>query len=337
MDKGTYDLVIIGAGPVGLFADYYSGLRELKTILIESTGIIGGQVSALYPEKRIFDLPAFFGVLGKEFIHKMNQQNCKFNNKILLNSIVTNLEKKDRLFNIQVNNKDTIQAKTVLMATGNGSFSPRKIKVSGSFEAENRKKLIYSLPDFSKNKNDTFAVVGGGNTAVDFANELLYHHKKVYLIHRRNNFRALETSLDNIKQNNRAIIVTPKKIISLNNNGTNIIIKLQNTKNKVINNLKVNQLVGGYGFISSSNVINKWSLKPKKYNFHFLTDSKQMTSIRGLFAVGDASSYDGKNSIIVTGFGEVPIAINEAINYFDPNRGGPLHSTSLDAKKIFKN
>lgn len=335
MDNELFDIIIIGGGPAGMFAQYYAGLRELKTALIEATPRFGGQVSALYSEKKILDLPTFINITGRDLIDKLAKQSQLVDSKSFFNSQVTDIQKKDDLFEIEINHHAYLRSKSVIVATGSGSFSPRRVSVPGSDNAEQGGRLRYLLPDFKNCREKSFAVVGGGNTAVDYANELIDHGKKVSLIHRRENFRALESSVSKLENSELVSFYLPKRIASLDQQSDGISIELEDLKDQNIEKIKVDQLIGGYGFTASSAIIDAWSLSAKKYRYRFATDSKQMSSVPGLFVIGDASAYPGKADLIATGFGEAPTAINSAVEYFDPDRGGPQHSTSLDPKKVF--
>ncbi|MDN6900134.1 NAD(P)/FAD-dependent oxidoreductase [Oenococcus sicerae] len=336
MAKDVFDIVIIGAGPAGLFAQFYAGLRELKTALIESTARVGGQITALYPEKTILDLAAFIGIPGRDLVAKLDQQAQLVNGNTFLNSEVTDIKKTASEFSVEINHHAAIQAKSVIIATGHGSFSPRKIDVPGASEAQQAGLLAYTLPDLSQTKNQQFAVVGGGNTAIDYALELVNHGKQVHLIHRRDNFRALESSMTKLENSDLTTFVTPKKISGLTKQAGKLLIQLQDMHDDSVNTLLVDQLIAGYGFTASFETIDHWQDKPQQYQQGFLTDTAQMTTTPGLFAVGDAASHLGKSDLIISAFGEVPIAVNQAVRYFDPDRGGPQHSTAINTKEIFK-
>ncbi len=330
MANDLFDLAIIGAGPVGLFAQYYAGLRELKTALIEATPQLGGQITALYPEKNILDVAGFPGISGRDLVKKLQEQANLIDGKTFLNSNVTNLRKQDSQFELEINNHALITAKSVIIASGNGSFSPRKLSVPGAEEMFQAGRMRYLLPNLAKSPYQDFTVVGGGNTAVDYALELIEHDKQVHLIHRRDRFRALESSITKLQQNPLATFETPNKIVGLQISDGRLAIQMQNIDDDRLQTIVTDQLIVGYGFTASSASLDLWETLPVKINNGFVTDPTQMTSIPGIFAVGDASSYAGKADIIASGFGEVPTAANSAVNYFDPERGGPAHSTSLN-------
>lgn len=336
MDNEIFDIAIIGAGPAGLFAQFYAGLRELKTALIEATPRIGGQITALYPEKTILDVAGFLGISGRDLVNELKLQTDLVDSKTFLNSEVTNLNKIASHFEIEINHHASFLAKSVIIASGNGSFSPRKIDVPGSSEAEQSGMLTYLLPGLSEVADKDFAVVGGGNTAVDYAVELIDHDCHVSLIHRRDNFRAMESSVTKLKNSRRTNFLTPMKITGLSPKKEKLEIELQSVPDGAVKRVSVDRLIGGFGFTASSRTINQWEEFPEQFNQGFLTNEAQMTSIAGIFAIGDASSYPGKSDLIATAFGEAPTAINQAVNYFDPDRGGPQHSTSLNKKEVFK-
>lgn len=330
MAKDLFDLAIVGGGPVGLFAQYYAGLRELKTALIEATPQLGGQITALYPEKNILDVAGFPGISGRDLVKKLRAQTDMIDGKTFLNSNVTNLKKKGQQFELEINSHALLMAKTVIIACGNGSFKPRKLSVVGAEEMLQAGRLRYLLPNLLKSQYQDFTVVGGGNTAVDYALELINQGKQVHLIHRRDRFRALESSISKLQQSPLASFETPNKIVNLKLLGDRLAIQMQNIDDGHLQTILTDQLIAGYGFTASSASLDHWETLPARTDSGFSTDPAQMTSVTGILAVGDASCHDGKADIIASGFGEVPTAVNAAVNYFDPERGGPAHSTSLD-------
>ncbi|MDR2661327.1 MAG: NAD(P)/FAD-dependent oxidoreductase, partial [Lactobacillaceae bacterium] len=298
-----------------------AGLRNLKVAIIESLEVLGGQVSALYPEKNILDIAGFYGIKGQELIDNLIKQMRRFPVDVFLGTTVNDVIKNKEAFEIKTEN-EVFQTKSVIVATGNGSFSPRPLNLRNEHELNNFDYFIKNLEDY---KNKKVVVLGGGDSAVDFALMLNKVAKEVVLVHRRDQFRALERSVEELKSSS-VIVKTPLQLISAQNPSSNNIELFFNDGSDEI----ADKLVVAYGFTANNRIIDSWSVMIDKYQSRFATNSQQLTNIDGLFVVGDASGYNGKADLIATGFGEAPTAVNEAVNYFAPSKGGPAHSTSLN-------
>jgi thioredoxin reductase (NADPH) len=319
--ENTYDITIIGGGPSGIFASYYAGLRNLKVAIIETLPVLGGQVSALYPKKNILDVAGYYSVEGQNLINDLIKQTKRFDVDVFLEETVTNVSYKDNF--VVETNKQKFESKSIIIATGNGSFKARELAL---INEKNIKNAEYFISDLSDYKDKDTLVLGGGDTAVDFSLMLNGITKTTTLVHRRDNFRALESSLIEL-QNSGTIIKTPYQVVDLEEVDGKINVSLNDNET-----LQVDKILVAYGFTSSSSIIDGWDIKPDKYNQAFASSSTQETNIPGVFVIGDASGYDGKADLIATGFGEAPTAVNSAVNFFDPDRGGPSHSTSLGIK-----
>ena len=332
MAQEIYDIAIIGGGPVGMFAAFYAGLRDTKVILLESLATLGGQVTSLYPEKTILDVAGFSATKGTDFIAALSQQLQRFPVDIRTQTTVVNLEKSGNLFTVTTNNGTSIQATTVIVATGKGAFEPRKIQVAGVDNLVGQ-----GVHYFIKNKHDFdnhhIAIAGGGDTAVDMATMLSHIAAETTLIHRRDNFRAMEQSVKTLMAS-KVIRETPKKILSVSKQPDGRLkLRLAHVKdNQQVNDIIVDDLIINYGFISENKTIQAWAVQPKLAGQVFAVNQTLETNVPGLFAIGDASHYIGKADLIAIGLGEAPSAVNAAIRCFDPNRGGPGHSSSMVLK-----
>ncbi len=327
-----YDIAIIGGGPVGMFAAFYAGLRDTKTVLVESLPTLGGQVTALYPEKIILDVAGFAGVKGSAFIESLNQQLKLFPVEIKTKTTVTNVQKQHELFTITTDNKQSFQAKTVIVTTGKGSFEPRKIQVDGveSLIGQGVHYFVTNKQDFV---DHDVVIAGGGDSAVDMATMLNEVTASTRIIHRRDTFRAMEQSV-NALNNSTVIKETPKKIVSVNKQvDGKLAITLAHVKEPDdITVLSVDDLIINYGFLSKNQTVQSWDIQPTHDGQVFGVNQQLQTSIDGVFAIGDASHYIGKADLIAVGLGEAPNAVNAAISLFDPNRGGPGHSSAMIIK-----
>ncbi|MDR0899786.1 MAG: NAD(P)/FAD-dependent oxidoreductase [Lactobacillaceae bacterium] len=318
----NYDVAIIGGGPVGIFTAYYAGLRNLKVALIESLEVLGGQASALYPQKRILDIAGFYEIGGQELVNDSIKQMNRFEVDVLLDTTVENVQNVGENDFLLTTNKADLHAKTVILATGVGSFTPRPLVLDNADELENVDFMIKDVEDY---RDKTVLVLGGGDSAVDFSNMLDPIAEQVTLVHRRDQFRALERSVIEL-QNSGVDVKTPLQITAAENTPEGQLLVTLSDESQ----MNVDKLLVAYGFKSSYSIIDGWDIQPEKFGPRFLTDSRQETSVPGVFAVGDAAGYPGKADLIATGYGEAPTAVNEAINIFDPDRGGPAHSTSLN-------
>lgn len=329
MSSQSTDIIIIGAGPAGLFAAFYAGMRELSVRIIDALPEAGGQPQVLYPKKNIYDIPGFPNITGEKLTQNLLTQLERFKGTthFSLSEEVTELSKNNDHFIIQTNT-NTYSCRSVIIAAGNGSFKPRKIKLENMTEIDT-KYIDYYLPDIAKIKDRTVAVCGGGDSAFDTALEIAPYAKQIYLIHRRNEFRAHEFSVKQAKNQANITFMTPYVPQSLlSNDGQLTQISLTKVRTKETQTLPIDHLCMAYGFVSSIGAIKNWNLNLK--NHHIIVDSTMATNIAGIFAIGDMVTYPGKADLIATAFGEAPIAINSVKKYLFPNEVvKPLHSSHL--------
>lgn len=329
MSKGMRsmdDITIIGGGPVGMFTAFYGGMRQAKVKIIESLPQLGGQLAVLYPEKYIYDIAGFPKVRAQELVNQLEVQMQQFDPILCLNESVLQITKKaDGTFEIETN-KGCHKTKSIIITAGNGAFKPRRLELENSAQFEGAN-LHYFVQDMAQFQNKHVAILGGGDSAIDWALMLEPIAKQVTLIHRRDKFRAHEHSISLLQQS-RVEVYTPYIPIKLQGEERIEQIRLQHTKTKEENVLDIDELIVNYGFVSSLGVISQWGLQIERNSI--VVDSKQQTNIPGIFAAGDICTYDGKMKLIVAGFGEGPKAVNAAKRYYDPEgRALPLHSTSI--------
>ena len=323
-----YDIAIIGGGPVGMFAAFYAGLRDTKAVLIESMATLGGQVSALYPEKHIFDVAGFPNIKGRDLVEQLTQQMAKFPIEVLTHTTVSDVVKQDERF-IITTNQSMIVAKSIIVATGKGAFEPRKMQIEG-VEPLVGHGVHYFVPDPEQFRNHDIAIAGGGDSAVDMAVMLNEVANQTTIIHRREQFRAMEQS---VKALNASDIdqATPRRVVQvIPTVSQKLEITLAHVKNPDdIQTIVVDDLTINYGFISENKTVLGWQAQPESVMQGMIVNQEMATNIPGYFVIGDANYYDGKNDLIAIGFGEAPAAINAAIRFFDPHRGGPGHSSAM--------
>jgi|SRR5690625_604169 len=328
MTNELYDITVIGAGPAGLFTAFYGGMRQAKVKLIESLPHTGGQLTALYPEKYIYDVAGFPKIRAQELVDNLEEQLKLFKDTttIALNETVETVEKlEDGTFKLTTT-KDVHYSRVIIITAGNGAFEPRKLNIEGSEKYEDTN-LHYYVTNMKQFENEHVAILGGGDSAVDWALMLEPIAKKVTLIHRRDQFRAHEHSITQL-QKSSVDIMTPFVPTDLEGKDRIETIVLQETRGDKIIKLDVDSVICNYGFISKLGPIANWGLEIDRNSI--VVNQKMETNIDGIYAVGDINTFDGKVKLIATGFGDAPTAVNNAMQYIDPKaRIQPRHSTSM--------
>ncbi|WP_085558493.1 NAD(P)/FAD-dependent oxidoreductase [Carnobacterium iners] len=322
-----FDITIIGGGPTGMFAAFYGGMRNAKVKIIESLPQLGGQLSMLYPEKDIFDIAAMPVIGAQELIDNLAVQLSRFDQTTCLEEEVVDIKKNhDGIFELHTK-KAIHYSKAVIITAGNGAFQPRRLEIEQAEKYEG-KTLHYYVNNVEQFKNRTVAICGGGDSAVDWALALEPIAKKVYLIHRRNKFRALEHSVSLLEKSS-VEIKTPFVPESLSGTDRSLShVTLKEVRGDQEKTLEIDDFLVNYGFTSSIGPMKNWGFEVK--HNEIVVNTKMETTVPGIYAAGDICTYDGKIKLIATGFGEAPTAINNAMSYINPDeRVQPMHSTSL--------
>ncbi|MGG4264635.1 NAD(P)/FAD-dependent oxidoreductase [Peribacillus simplex] len=327
VNEKVYDITIIGGGPVGLFTAFYGGMRQASVKIIESLPQLGGQLSALYPEKYIYDIAGFPKVRAQELVNNLKEQMAKFEQAIVLEQAVQEVEKQaDGVFKLTTD-KEIHYSKTVIITAGNGAFQPRRIEIDDAKKYESSN-LHYFIDDLNHFAGKKVVIFGGGDSAVDWALMLEPIAEKVSIIHRRDKFRAHEHSVENLK-NSKVEIKTPyipSELIGTDGQIHTVVIK--DTNGEDTETMEVDAVIVNYGFVSSLGPIKEWGLDIQKNCI--LVNSRMETNIPGIYAAGDIATYDGKVKLIASGFGEAPTAVNHAKQYIDPKaKVQPMHSSSM--------
>lgn len=326
MTNEVYDITIIGAGPTGLFTAFYGGMRQASVKVIESLPHTGGQLTALYPEKYIYDVAGFPKVKAQELVDQLEEQAKMFDPTFVLGQTIETVERlEDNVFKLTTD-KEVHYTKTIIITAGNGAFAPRRLNLDDcdKFEGKN---LHYFVKNMEQFRDKNVVLLGGGDSAVDWALMLEKIAKKVTLIHRRDNFRAHESTVQELMDSNVEILTpyVPTQLV-----GEDRIEKviLEEVKGEKVVELEVDDVICNYGFISALGPIKEWGLEIEKNSI--VVNSKMETNIEGIYAAGDVTTYDGKIKLIVTGFGEGPTAVSNAKHYIDPKaRVQPKHSTAM--------
>lgn len=328
MTEKQYDITIIGGGPVGLFAAFYAGLRGMTVKIIESLSELGGQPAILYPEKVIYDIPAYPALTGAELTDNLIKQISRFEDRttVCLKEEVQSFEKNNQGFTIQTN-KGQHSSKAIIIACGNGAFAPRTLGLEGE-ESFAEKNIFYNVHQLDQFAGKNVVICGGGDSAVDWALALYGLAESVTIVHRRDAFRAHEHSVELLKASGVKILTPyiPNQLIGENGQVSQIV--LQKVKSEDSLTLDLDALIVSFGFSTSNKNLKNWQLDYKRSSI--LVNHLYQTNQEGIFAIGDAADYEGKVDLIATGFGEAPIAVNQAINYIYPERDNRIvHSTSL--------
>ncbi|QAV20855.1 NAD(P)/FAD-dependent oxidoreductase [Paenibacillus chitinolyticus] len=320
------DLIIIGAGPAGMFAAFYGGMRQASVTLIESMPQLGGQLAALYPEKHIYDVAGFPKVTAQELVNSLAVQMNHFPIHVCLEEKVLQVVKKEeRLFEV-ITDKESHLGKAVIITGGVGAFEPRRLELPEASRYE-KTNLHYFVSDLNSFAGQKVLISGGGDSAVDWSLMLEPIAEQVTLIHRRDKFRAHEHSVEKL-MNSRVNVVTPTEITNLEGDDAIRKVTLKHVKTGEETVLDVDAVIVNFGFVSSLGPISEWGLQIE--NGSIVVDSRMETNVPGIFAAGDITTYPGKLKLIAVGFGEAPTAVNNAKVYLDPSaKLSPGHSSNM--------
>lgn len=323
MTQLDVDLCIIGAGPTGLYAAYYAGFRGLSTAVIDSLSEPGGQVTALYPEKDIFDVAGFPAVKGKELIDRLVEQTAPYEPNYLLGHRADDLlHHEDGTFTVTTSHGDELRTKSVVITGGIGHFTPRPLPDGEEFVGRG---LVYFVRALESMRDDDVLIVGGGDSAVDWALNLEGIARTITLIHRRDRFRAHEDSVSKLLASSVEVLTFTEVSTIEGSNGIEAVDVFDNRTDER-RTLKVNKVVAALGFKSDLGPLKTWDIVIDGRNI--LVDTRMQTTLAGVFAAGDITEYEGKVRLISVGFGEAATAVNNAAVYIDPTaRVFPGHSS----------
>ena len=312
MGTQNVDILIIGAGPAGLYGAYYAGFRGMSVGLMDSLEEPGGQITAMYPEKAIFDVGGFSSIKGKDLIDNLLTQAKPSNPKFFLNQTATTLKQNpDKSLTI-TSESETINAKAVIITGGIGRFTPRALPAA---EGWGGKGLVHFVPKLSVHAGKDVVIVGGGDSSFDWANELYPIAKSVTLIHRRDKFRAHQATIDQVTALGVPLI-TEAEVTKVSGSAHIEKIEYTNTKTKEVTELKCDTLVAALGFTANIGPLAEWGLNIDSRKI--VVDSGMHTNLERVFAAGDISTYPGKVALISVGFGEAATAVNNATVAINP-------------------
>jgi len=312
------DVLVIGAGPVGLFAVHQLGIIGLKAEVVDNLDKVGGQCIELYPDKPIYDIPAIPECTGESLTKNLLEQIKPFKTNFHLNERVQEIIKEENNWKIKTNKNKIFITPNIIIAGGVGSFEPRKFSVKGVENFEN-KGIFYSVKDKNFFKDKKVCIFGGGDSALDWAIELS-KFAEVILVHRRNEFRGAEHSVEIVKKlekENKIKIKTPFQIQSIEGNEkiSSIILKKEDG---TVEEIKTDFILGFFGLIMKLGPIAEWGLNLDKKTIPVSTENFQ-TNKKGIFAIGDICTYPGKLKLILSGFHEGALAARACFKLARPN------------------
>ena len=331
------DVTVIGAGPVGMIATFWAGMREATARLVDSLPDIGGQLTTLYPEKWIFDVPGYPRVLAKDLVAELRKQSIdQFEVPVHLETTALRFEyepdpeNEERQLIRLITDKGDLLSRTVVIAGGHGAFEPKKLPGMPLDEWEGRG-LHYLVGEKSEFEDKHVVIVGGGDSACDWTVNLLGTARSIALVHRREQFRAHEVTVGEImsaRDEGRVKVLTPYQLREVGGEGpiesVTVFHSEEEEREEV---LPCDALLLQLGFKTALGPLADWGLEIEKGAIK--VDHVMKTNLEGVWACGDITTFDGKLKLIATGFGEAAIAIAQAIHHVRPDmRIQPKYSTN---------
>ena len=329
------DILVIGAGPVGLFTVFEAGILGLKCTLIDNLDKPGGQCAELYPDKPIFDIPGVPYQTGQEHVDALLKQIEPFDYDLILNERVESMSKKDDVWIVTTNKGSKVETPNIFIAAGAGSFEPIKPNLERDYSSLEGNKIFYAIKDKTLFKDKKVAIFGGGDSALDWTVELQKVGAEVSLVHRRDAFRGApdtEISVRKLNEERKIELLTPFIIRDIVGNENIDSIKLFNTETKEELEINADYILFFYGLNKKLGPINDWNLELSGNKIQVNTENFE-TDKEGIFAVGDINTYPGKLNLILSGFHETTLAVQKAFNRVYPGERVPFGYTT-SSKKI---
>lgn len=321
------DILIVGAGPVGLYGAYCAGFRGLRTVLVDALPACGGQITALYPEKQIRDIAAVPGARGRDVVDALKRQADAYDPTYLLGRQAVGLaHSADGRPRVTLSDGTVVEAGAVIVTAGIGAFTPRTLPAGEGFLGRG---LTYFVPDPIAHADQDVLVVGGGDSAVDWALALYPIARSVTLVHRRGTFRAHAASVAEVLECG-VEIVTSAQVTALHGDERLREAHVRVDDEDTVRVLKADACIAALGFISNLGPLAEWGVALERRTI--VVDTRMRTTVDGVFAAGDITAYPGKVKLMSVGFGEVATAVNNAAVAMDPDLSlFPGHSTEESA------
>ena len=329
-EADIYDVTVIGGGPTGLFAAFYAGLRGASTKIVDSLEELGGAVTALYPEKYIYDVAGFPKILGRDLIANLAEQTAAVNEKICLGEKALRLERLEEHNLLRLTtDKSEHYSRTFIIAAGVGAFNPRRLNAPGIDRLEG-KGIVFFVRSLEQYRGQRLLVVGGGDSAVDWALAMEPIASHVTLIHRTDRFRAHQSTVDQLMTSSVAIR-TFTEVVEAHGEERVEAVTLKHSKTGETDRIDLDAIILALGFVADLGPIKEWGLELQKNGI--VVDLHTMaTSIPGVFAAGDVIHHPTKFDLIAVGFAEAVMAANHCVHYIHPEkRLEPGHSSNLTA------
>ncbi len=334
IDEKVYDVTVIGAGPVGLFAAYYAGLRDLSVKILDSLPYLGGQVNTLYPKKPVYDVAGCPAIVGEELIKNLNEQTSQYKPAVVLGERVMGLQRlEDGNYQLKGEHGSTHLSRTVILTAGIGVFAPRKLE-KPEVEAWLGRGFYYGVVNPEEFREKKVMIIGGGDTAMDWALMLKEITKSLILVHRSAKFVAHEDSVKKLYASGIPVFTTTE-IEKVSGNAR---IERAFTVNKVTGEKKeieLDAMICCIGYAANLGPLKTWGLELAHHAI--LVNQHMETNLPGVFAAGDIAGFEGKLKLIATGFGEAAVAANYAAHYINPSaKVFPGYSTNFVEEKKTK-
>lgn len=327
------DLLIVGAGPAGLYATFYAGMRELSVVVLDALPEVGGQLMALYPEKPIYDVAGLPAVTGAELVTALHKQSRAANPEWVLGERAETLSRDatgtaDRLV-VTTDLGTRIRVGGVILTAGIGSFKPRRLAVADHLEGRGLHYRVASAGDFA---GQDVVVVGGGDSAVDWANMLAPIASSVTVVHRRRTLTAHQASVSELARNQVRVILD-SEVVAVDGDEQLERVHVGGRKSEP-QILKADAVIAALGHIADLGPLRDWGCELEARR-HILVDRRMETTVPGVFAAGDVTTYEGKVRIMASGFGEAATAVNNLAARLRPGETVfPGHSTDVMAQAL---
>lgn len=316
-----FDVTVIGGGPAGLYSAFYSGLREMKTKIIEFQPQLGGKIH-VYPEKMIWDIGGLLPVTGEKLIEQLVQQGLTFQPEVVLNTKVESIiRNEDGTFTLKANDGKEHFSKTVIVATGSGILKPQKLSIEGAerFEVSN---LNYTVKSLKRFKDKTIIISGGGNSAVDWANELEPIAKKVYVAYRKEGLSGHEAQVKQLLNSSAECFfhTSITKLIAGDSHEAIEYIELTNHETGEVSHLPIDEVIINHGYERDITLLENSELDVAIIdNFYIAGNANSESSVDGLYAAGDILKHEGKLHLIAGAFQDAGNAVNKAKQFIQPD------------------
>ena len=302
---------MIGAGPTGLFATYYAGFRGMRVAVVDSLPELGGQISAMYPEKAILDVAGFPSVKGRDLVAGLVEQAATAAPQLLLGRTALTLEHGEESVVVGLDDGTRVEAKVVLITAGIGKFSPRPLPAGEGWLGRG---MEFFVPSFTPYVDKDVVIVGGGDSAFDWAEHLEPVARSVTLVHRRDAFRAHARTVEHVRAS-RVEIITKAQVTGMSGDGQLESVEITADGQEPVT-LPAQAVIAALGFVADLGPIQDWGIETSKR--HVVVDSSMRTNLPRVFAAGDVTDYPGKVRLIAVGFGEAATAVNNAAVVIDP-------------------